>query len=565
MYTEGTLPVRGVFENLAWRLRHPSDRQGTPQPERALNDEQVKEVMRMLVHDRLAMHFAAQERFFHTSTEGRISWVVNFIKCGQGSRMLSESLRSCQRRWVKAAAAERTRRDEQRDFRPHSPHEWSNPDTQQRYYADSSGLPVSIPSAAPPRPSEGHTWNHVFSQWRSLVAAVVVNVSTTAPEVVTASDAGVSDATVSEMVASETTASDAANVGENSCVSIVFASKTSPTGGEESPENENIDARVVGLSEVDSGVLSEVGSGMLPEVGSEVLSKVILEEKERSSEEEEHTDVTKSEVDSEVNLEIALEVDSEMLPEVILKEKEKSSEEEKQSDVTESEVGLEVNSEVNLEIALEVGSEMLPEVILKEKEKFHEEEEHTDVTESEVDSEVNSDINLKTALKVGSEVLPKVVLKEKENFHKEGKHTEVTKSEVGSETVLKAGLEVDSGTGSKVDSGTSSKRLFPFRSIFDRKIRCAPPGETSLGSKLEAVRSVQQFSSAATLRAARAIGHASAAALWVLPTPWTPFTPWLPPFPWLPAMPWPHQPSRYRRRHPLHPRLKPLQPVNPCP
>ena len=118
-----------------------------------------------LVKELLIPHFIAQEKFLRMKHNGRLAWLKNLLKSAHGRELLK-----------KAADAGKQRRNQQKqqalvevkqNNRPISPHEWMDPQSGTRFYEDGVEGQVTIPSEAPPRPSDTAFWNVIQKSWNS--------------------------------------------------------------------------------------------------------------------------------------------------------------------------------------------------------------------------------------------------------------------------------------------------------------------------------------------------------------------------------------------------------------
>lgn len=123
-----------------------------------------------LVNEQLIPYFTAHPQFLNTAHAGRLIWLGNLLKSSYGSRMLGEAMRSSRRkREQEMQEKSREQLDELRSFHPVSPHEWTDRESEQRFYDGHEEGPILIPADAPPRPTSTAQWNVLSKEWSFLM------------------------------------------------------------------------------------------------------------------------------------------------------------------------------------------------------------------------------------------------------------------------------------------------------------------------------------------------------------------------------------------------------------
>ena len=128
-------------------------------------DEEAREIMRILMYDKVKPYFIHQDRFFkNRSFTDRVSWLTNLLAHGFGKSMISEAVKKFKsRRTYQERKAQQEAVKNVRSNRPISQYEWMLND--KRYYEDSMEGVLLLPADAPPRPSETAHWNKFTNVW----------------------------------------------------------------------------------------------------------------------------------------------------------------------------------------------------------------------------------------------------------------------------------------------------------------------------------------------------------------------------------------------------------------
>lgn len=133
-------------------------------------DEEAREIMRILMYDKVKKYFTHQDRFFkNRSFTDRVSWLANLLAHGYGKSMIREAVKM-----FKSSRQKQERKAQQeamknvRSNRPVSPHEWMQEG--QRCYEDQLDGICLIPEEAPARPSETCHWNPFQQVWVETVS-----------------------------------------------------------------------------------------------------------------------------------------------------------------------------------------------------------------------------------------------------------------------------------------------------------------------------------------------------------------------------------------------------------
>lgn len=165
---QGDSEHRMMVDDLLFRIRNPRRKTGESIPELSLTETQGKEVFQIMVDSYLVPYFQTREEFFKPTymqhPEKRVYWLSRLFKKFGG-----DFIYKARNRWRRVrkdleaeaiAAAER----QQMQYRPHSPHEWEDPQGI-RWYLAPNGSRFKIPPDAAPRPSDTSTFNYISNRW----------------------------------------------------------------------------------------------------------------------------------------------------------------------------------------------------------------------------------------------------------------------------------------------------------------------------------------------------------------------------------------------------------------
>lgn len=123
-----------------------------------------------LVNEQLIPYFAAHSQFPKVNHEGRLVWLGRLLKSAHGLRLLNEAARAARvKREQEAKENNRKQISELRTFHPVSPHEWTDRESDLRFYDDPDEGTILIPSEAPPRPTSTAQWNVLSKDWSLLI------------------------------------------------------------------------------------------------------------------------------------------------------------------------------------------------------------------------------------------------------------------------------------------------------------------------------------------------------------------------------------------------------------
>lgn len=115
-----------------------------------------------LVNELLIPYFASQARFMKSNHTGRLCWLNNLLKSAHGQHLLNDAARTNRE---KRKQAVHEIRSNQRSNHPLNEFEWTDPESEMRFYDDEMEGTVNIPEDAPPRPSAKATWNVLSNKW----------------------------------------------------------------------------------------------------------------------------------------------------------------------------------------------------------------------------------------------------------------------------------------------------------------------------------------------------------------------------------------------------------------
>lgn len=115
-----------------------------------------------LVNELLIPYFASQARFMKSNHTGRLCWLSNLLKSAHGQHLLNDAARTNRE---KRKQAVHEIRSNQRNNHPLSEFEWTDPESEMRFYDDEMEGTVNIPEDAPSRPSAEATWNVLSNKW----------------------------------------------------------------------------------------------------------------------------------------------------------------------------------------------------------------------------------------------------------------------------------------------------------------------------------------------------------------------------------------------------------------
>lgn len=116
-----------------------------------------------LVNELLVPYFVSQIRFMKSNHVGRLCWLRNLLKSPHGQHLLNDAARAGRLRREQDI---REKRINQRNNHPVSPFEWTDEETDLRFYDDEAEGAVNIPDGAQPRPSEQAVWNVLSGSWQ---------------------------------------------------------------------------------------------------------------------------------------------------------------------------------------------------------------------------------------------------------------------------------------------------------------------------------------------------------------------------------------------------------------
>lgn len=159
---------REPIEFITWKLQQPLNAPRGKVKGYGLTAEEAYEVLEIMIDKELAPHFARDKSFNSPSKlakpENRIYQVTAYVK-----RYSTDMMARSVKRWKKRLAdrhrdASRREAEMVRQNRPLSPHEWQDSDGQ-RWMEDTKGNLISIPSDAPPRPTDVAIWNFISNNW----------------------------------------------------------------------------------------------------------------------------------------------------------------------------------------------------------------------------------------------------------------------------------------------------------------------------------------------------------------------------------------------------------------
>lgn len=115
-----------------------------------------------LVNELLIPYFASQARFMKSNHTGRLCWLSNLLKSAHGQHLLNDAARTNRE---KRKQAVHEIRSNQRSNHPLNEFEWTDPESEMRFYDDEMEGTVNILKDAPPRPSAEATWNVLSNKW----------------------------------------------------------------------------------------------------------------------------------------------------------------------------------------------------------------------------------------------------------------------------------------------------------------------------------------------------------------------------------------------------------------
>lgn len=160
---------RSMVEDLMFRICNPRDKSGKSIPELALTEAQGKEVFQIMVDNHLVPYFQTREEFFKPAfiqhPEKRVFWLSRLFKNYGGDFIYKARNRWRRVRKDLEAEALAMADQQQMQYRPHSPHEWEDPQGN-RWYIAPNGSKYTIPAQAEPRPSETSTFNYITNSWK---------------------------------------------------------------------------------------------------------------------------------------------------------------------------------------------------------------------------------------------------------------------------------------------------------------------------------------------------------------------------------------------------------------
>lgn len=127
-----------------------------------LTRKHARENLIYLVNELLIPYFASQARFMKSNHTGRLCWLSNLLKSAHGQHLLNDAARTNRE---KRKQAVHEIRSNQRSNHPLNEFEWTDPESEMRFYDDEMEGTVNIPEDAPPRPSAEATWNVLSNKW----------------------------------------------------------------------------------------------------------------------------------------------------------------------------------------------------------------------------------------------------------------------------------------------------------------------------------------------------------------------------------------------------------------
>ena len=116
-----------------------------------------------LVDELLIPHFIAQERFVRMKHSGRLAWLRNLLKSAHGKELMRKAAEAGRQR--RALKQQQAQAEVMLNNRPLSPYEWTDPESDTRFYEDAIEGRVTIPADAPPRPNDQSFWNVIKKSW----------------------------------------------------------------------------------------------------------------------------------------------------------------------------------------------------------------------------------------------------------------------------------------------------------------------------------------------------------------------------------------------------------------
>lgn len=159
---------RSMVDDLMFRICNPRRKSGEHIPELALNEAQGKEVFQIMVDSYLVPYFQTREEFFKPTfiqhPEKRVFWLSRLFKKYGGDFIYKARNRWRRVRKDLEAEALAMADQQQMQYRPHSPHEWEDPQGN-RWYIAPNGSRYTIPQGSPPRPTETSTFNYISQKW----------------------------------------------------------------------------------------------------------------------------------------------------------------------------------------------------------------------------------------------------------------------------------------------------------------------------------------------------------------------------------------------------------------
>lgn len=116
----------------------------------------------ILVNEFLIPHFVVQPRFIKSTHVGRICWLNNLLKSAHGKQLMNEAAQNGRK---KRAQTIQENQNNLRNNHPLSQFEWTDPESEMRFYDDDIEGAVNIPTDAAPRPSAEAVWNVLSHIW----------------------------------------------------------------------------------------------------------------------------------------------------------------------------------------------------------------------------------------------------------------------------------------------------------------------------------------------------------------------------------------------------------------
>ena len=135
------------------------------QQHEGLSRSDARQNLVVMVNELLIPYFAGQAHFLKSNHNGRICWLNNLLKSAHGQHLLKDSARIGRERREQNLREKRTG---QRNNHPLCEHEWTDPETDFRFYDDAEEGSIQIPADAQPRPSAGAVWNVLSREWKDL-------------------------------------------------------------------------------------------------------------------------------------------------------------------------------------------------------------------------------------------------------------------------------------------------------------------------------------------------------------------------------------------------------------